>query len=160
MPTPLPDRLRLSSRLTRWYKRLFPVLCIGAPVAWLVAFLWAVRGGAMQGDRGVEAMGMGVAGFALGAGMLLLQKFSLDPVDEVWLEGEELLVRNKGKEVRVPLREVVKMTPSKWLNPKRLTIALAQPTALGEKIVFILPGKKRQPDLEAFVQRLNHAHGA
>src|SRR5690606_21751086 len=104
----LPDKLRLSSRLTRWYKRLFPVLCIGIPVAWLIAFLWAVRGGAVvQGDRGVEAMGMGVAGFALGAGMLLLQKFSLDPVDEVWLEGEELLVRNKGKEVRLPLREVI-----------------------------------------------------
>lgn len=157
---PFPPRLRLSSRLTRWYKQLFPLFCLGLPLIWLTAFFWGVRGGVVEGGPQVEAMGLGVAGFAAGLGALLWQKFSLSPVDEVWLEGATLLVRKKGVEARIPLRNIVKMTPSRLLNPKRLTITLREASPLGQSIVFILPGQKSQPELETFVERLNQAHAA
>lgn len=151
----LVTRQRLSSSYTLLYKRLFPALNIGLPILWMLLFYWNVT---PEVWRESGQMAFGVACVIFLNGLFMSHKFAREPVEGVWMEGETLIVRNKGKEERLPMQQIRKMTPSQYLNPRRLTIELFSPCAFGEQIIFLLPGKKDRPALEEFVQRLNRVH--
>lgn len=76
------------------------------------------------------------------AGVMALMAFVLwklllsDLADEVHDLGEALLVKNKGIEATIPLRNIAKVTVSHFSNPVRVTVRLSVPCELGDKIVF------------------------
>jgi hypothetical protein len=70
-------------------------------------------------------------------GYFLYRKLIWDLADEVRDGGSFLLVYKGSVEVRVPLANVMNVSMNQFSNPKRLTLRLRTPCALGDEIVFM-----------------------
>jgi len=81
-----------SSWMTVLIKRVFPVLWYGFLVFQL--FMWPQQ--ARQDLIVLLAMAIG--------GFVIFRMFNF--VDEVWLDGEQLLVKNRGGQWRIPLTDI------------------------------------------------------
>jgi hypothetical protein len=94
-------------------------------------------------------------------GFLVMKKLVFDLVDEVWDAGTELLIRNKGREVRVPLTEIVNISYSPTNPQRQATLSLRQPTTLGREISFVPPPRwvpfARSPVIDDLIQRVDAA---
>lgn len=123
----------LSSRATAFYKLVLPAILL----AWFAGTLWAV-------GRAVDPAvpGLGVFRWFLGAvgafvvGLLLRLHAGLK---KVTLEGDVLVVSNFRDVVRVPLRDVERVTPSRFTNPESIRLDLVVPCAFGQHINFLPP---------------------
>jgi hypothetical protein len=69
-------------------------------------------------------------------GVVLMKKLVWDLVDEVYDCGDFLLVRNNGKEDRVPLANIMNINASTMTNPPRVTLRLSIGGKFGNEIVF------------------------
>jgi hypothetical protein len=74
--------------------------------------------------------------FAALLGVVLMKKLVWDLVDEVYDCGDFLLVRNDGKEDRVPLANIMNINASTMTNPPRVTLRLSIGGKFGNEIVF------------------------
>lgn len=70
-------------------------------------------------------------------GYILMNIFVFDLVDSIWDDGDAIIIRNKGKEDRVSLANISKVSCSSFTNPTRMTLTLREGSLFGEKIVFI-----------------------
>jgi hypothetical protein len=57
-------------------------------------------------------------------------------VDEVYDCGDSLLIRNRGKEERINLSNIINVNVSSNTNPRRITLRLDKPGRLGNEIAF------------------------
>lgn len=140
----------ISSRATFFHKRVFPLIWFG----FLAVFaLTAVIG------RGPLFVLVPVSVMAV-FGFFIMKKLVFDLVDQVWDEGAELRIRNRGREVRVPLAEIVNISYSP-LNPQRATLSLREATLLGREIAFVPPTVwipfARSPLIDDLIQRVDEA---
>lgn len=151
---------RLSSRSTFFYKRVFPVFWFG-----IVAVGAVVAGTTVLGaHREVVAwpslavpVVMGIVGFAL------FRRLLFDLVDEVWLDGNELVVVQRSERTRVPLANVMNVNSSVMTNPPRITLMLRTASSrLGETVSFmptgprgLLNGFKPDPIATDLIQRID-----
>jgi hypothetical protein len=72
------------------------------------------------------------------AAVVLLGRLSSRVLDEVGLEGGALLVRNRGRELRIPLRDIVQVHASGLgARSTRITLRSSHDTIFGNKLVFI-----------------------
>ena len=55
----------------------------------------------------------------------------------VWLDGDDLLVDNGERRVRIPLREVADVRQSHLQKTKTITLDLTRNTPLGDKVRFV-----------------------
>lgn len=124
----------ISSRQTWFLKKMFPVLYFGALVGVAIAVL---------ADRHPKPGGRVVAWTVLPAVALLgafLYRWLIVPLaDEVWDAGSELIVKKGGAEAHVLLSQIVNISYERFTNPPLVTLALREPTALGDRIVFAPP---------------------
>ena len=120
---------RISSRLTVWSKRLFPLLCIGVP-----AFIIAI-GLVHRSPREDPAFFIGpcVIGVFL---FFVLRKQLGSLADEVYDAGDYLLVKNRREETRIPLASVMNVSVSTFNNSPRITLRLLTPNKLGREVSF------------------------
>jgi hypothetical protein len=143
---------RISSRATFFSKRIFPAIWFGMLALIAVTTLLAEKGPGPIGALFPVLMGL--------FGFLVMKKLVFDLVDEVWDAGTELLIRNKGREVHVPLTEIVNISYSPT-NPQRATLSLRQPTTLGREISFVPPTRwvpfARSPVIDDLIQRVDAA---
>ncbi|MBU1641351.1 MAG: hypothetical protein KKG53_12820 [Proteobacteria bacterium] len=120
---------KISSKYTVFYKKGFPLLWFG-----FLAFFFGISliGGAA--DKAplflIVPCAMAVFGF------FLMKKSVWDLVDEVYDGGDFLLIRNKGKEERVALSNIIKVNASTDTKPPRITLRLVTPAWLGKEIPF------------------------
>ena len=70
-------------------------------------------------------------------GYVLMSKLVFDLVDEVHDLGATLLVKNRGVDVQIPLRNIAHVGFCNATNPPRITLELSVPCEFGDKIVFI-----------------------
>lgn len=118
--------VKLSSSLTVFYKVVFPVLWLGlVTVATIAAFFADAPAGFVV-----------IPLFAIAFVYVLLRFLVFDLVDEVELHGNELVVRNRDIEERVPLSSIANITSRRWCNPERITLELREPGQLGARIAF------------------------
>lgn len=71
-------------------------------------------------------------------GYVVMKKLVLDLVDEVYDGGEFLVVRNRGREHRIPLTDIINVSFFAQ-NPMRITLRLSGPSAttpLGNQVSF------------------------
>jgi hypothetical protein len=69
----------------------------------------------------------------------IMKKTVFDLVDEVWDDGDSLVIKNRDQEQRVALRDIKNVSYS-WLgNPNRVTLSLRQPSIFGDQITFGAP---------------------
>lgn len=121
---------RLSSEST--------VLLKVAPLLIIVFFAVAALLVVLQQGSMLPALGV-ITAVAL-YGSLLLWAASRHLMDEVWLDETALIVRFRGREERIDLVNIVKISDDiKWGQP-RITLTLREPCAFGPTIAFRAAG--------------------
>lgn len=127
---------RISSRQTFFLKRLFPVFWVAIVV---VSFL-LVTTASLRSSKPVPVEVWIAPLFMLAVGYVLMRYLVLDLMDEVWDAGDQLIVKNRGEEARIPLTDVVNVD-FQWLtNPNRITLTLRQPCRFGKVVTFCPKG--------------------
>jgi hypothetical protein len=120
---------KISSRLTTFNKRIFPAIWFG-----FLAIFIVIAGlmGAIETDF------MFIVGPILMAvfGFYLMKKLIWDLVDEVYDCGDSLLIRNKGKEDRIALSNIMNVSASTYMNPPRVSLRLVTPSKFGSEVAF------------------------
>jgi hypothetical protein len=123
---------RLSSTMTVFYKRVFPVIWLLFLVLPIVALRnLPTRGGYALWTSFVPALMIFIVGF------VLYRKLISDLVDEVWLDGDQLLVKNRGQQALAALADVININASTLTNPRRITVMLRTDSRFGRDITFI-----------------------
>lgn len=149
-----PKMRRISSKGTWWYKKAFPAFWFG--FLGLFTLIWSF--GVIQHQVPSPTM---VVPLVLAVFGYLLMRWLLFPlVDEVWIDGDDIVVRNSGQEERFAVTNIVNVEDSQFTNPERVTLTLKEPCALGREIIFLPPLRllhfTRHPIAQELIQR---AHG-
>ncbi|HUD87718.1 MAG TPA: hypothetical protein VMR17_14800 [Xanthobacteraceae bacterium] len=86
-----------------------------------------------------------------------------DAADEVWDDGDSLIVKNNGQEQRIPLTDIRNVSYSTLDNPTQVTVWLRRPMAFGDKVRFFGPTHLRilplapNPEIDDLIERFNKA---
>ena len=130
---------RLSSPSTFIYKRVFPVFWFGFLAIFLII---GISGGVL--DRWPEIWpSLGMPLFMGMVGIVLFKHIIFDLVDEVWLDGDQLVVKNRGEPSRIALSNVINVNASTMTNPPRITLMLrSESSRLGKTVTFMPAGPR------------------
>ena len=60
-------------------------------------------------------------------------------MDEVWIDGDDLIVRNRGEEERFAITNIVDVEGSYMMSPEHIGIILEPPSRFGRWIRFAVP---------------------
>jgi hypothetical protein len=149
---------KLTSKTTFFHKRIFPFIWFGFLSAFLGVGLFANVSG-----HGPGIMFIVVPMFMAAFGYFIMKKLVWDLFDEVFDEGTTLLFRNKGKEIRVSLRDIKNVSYSTMTNPPRVTLSIRYKTDLGDELSFSPPASwipfKKNKDIEELIDRIDKARG-
>lgn len=92
-------------------------------------------------------------------GYFVFKKLIWDLVDEVWDDGDTLIIRNRNQEERVALWEISNVSYSIFVNPPRVTILLRRPSIFGKEISFSPPATfwpfSRSPIVVELIERID-----
>jgi hypothetical protein len=75
----------------------------------------------------------------MGFGYFVMKKFIFDLVDEVWDDGDALVVKNGGQTERIALADIKNVNYAPLINPPRVTLSLRRPTIFGDQVTFCAP---------------------
>jgi len=147
---------KLTSRATFFQKKVFPVIWFGMLGLFVCGAL--VTGAA---ERGLGVLFVLVPVSMAAVGYFIMKKFVFDLIDEVYDEGETLLFREGGKEVRVSLGDIKNVSYSPMMNPPRVTVSIRYTTELGDEISFSPPASfipfRKNKDIEELIDRIDRA---
>ena len=153
---------RLSSSSTVFYKRVFPLLWFTV-VAFSGAMMWLVptRAGQPVWPQFLPLPFMLIVGF------LVYRKLIANLLDEVWLDGDNLLLKNRREQLRVALRDVININVSRMFNPRRITVMLRTNSRFGRDLSFIpasprglFSAFKPDPIATELIERVDSLRGA
>ncbi len=128
---------RLSSTSTGFYKRVFPVLWFGFISLFFVLSLWARFHPESVRGRPPEPMFLLMPLLMATIGYFVFRRLIFDLVDEVWLDGDWLVVSNRGEKRRVALGDVMNVNATTTTNPRRITLMLRTESRFGSSLSFI-----------------------
>jgi len=127
---------RLSSRSTFFYKRVFPVFWF-AFIAMTMVVMWIPHG--VTHDRADIGLSLVPPVLMAFVGYFIFKRLIFDLVDEVWLAGDYLLVKNRDDQVKVMLDNVMNVSASMMTNPPRISLTLRIESSHLGKIVSFMP---------------------
>jgi len=124
---------RISSRMTFVNKRVFPTVYFGLLLAFMAVplALSIVRHTAPPPLPAFIVPAILIVG-----GYFLMRRLIFILADEVWDDGNALLIKNRGGEERVALNDIKNVSYSPFANPPRVTLSLLRSTAFGDEIIF------------------------
>jgi hypothetical protein len=146
---------RISSRATFWYKRIFPIIWFGLLALFIAIgmFTSTLNDGMQQLPFIIMPVVMILIGY------VIMKKVVFDLVDEVWDDGATLIVRDKGREDRIALSNIMNVSYSPLINPPRVTLMLRQPSNFGTEITFSAPIRfapfAKSPVIEDLIRRVD-----
>jgi hypothetical protein len=145
---------RISSKSTWWHKKAFPTIWFGLFGLFTLVGLFSV----INGRAPAPALLIPLFGMAAGYSFMRWLVFSL--LDEVWIDGDQIVVRNGGREDRFPLSNILNVDASLFTNPERIVLTLRQPCAFGDEVAF-LPTPRfwpfgRHPLAKELIRRIHH----
>ena len=150
---------RISSRMTFFYKRVFPVIWFGFLALFIAVPFFSFSNAGHSAMPPLEFF-IGPAIMAI-VGYFVLKKLVFDLVDEVWDDGASLLIRNRGDEARVNLSDIKNVSYSPFINPPRVTLSLRTPTVFGDEITFNAPTRfmpfSPSPIIKELINRIDLA---
>jgi hypothetical protein len=127
---------RISSDTTFYYKKGMPSVWLGFIALFVIDFARDIatgRGGKSTADF------LGPSVFILSL-YVFWRIFLSDLVDEVFDDGEHLVVRRGAQRERISLSDIAEVTEF-FRNPRRVTLKLVKPGTLGREITFVPAGK-------------------
>jgi len=146
---------RISSKMTFFSKRIFPVIWFG----FLLIFVTASFPIALTSGEIPPAPFFIVPVIMAIFGYFLFKKLVFDLVDEVWDDGDTLVVKNRGQEVRIALSEIMNVSYSMFVNPARVTLLLRRPSVFGREISFSPPARfspfSKSPIIDELIDRID-----
>lgn len=145
---------RISSRMTFVHKRVFPLFWFG-----FISIFIAIALETMAKEKRVQVQLLLVPAIMAIFGYMVMKKLVFDLVDEMWDAGEELIAKNKGQEVHIPLSEITNVSYSNFSNPPRVTLTLRQPGQFGKEVAFSPPIRfnlfSKSPIIEELIERID-----
>ncbi len=120
---------KISSRFTVFHKLVFPVFWFGF-LAVFVAI--GIFGGALE----MPLLFLFFPLLMALIGFILMKKLVWDLADEVYDDGEFLLVRKRSEEDRIALSNIMNVNATTYMNPSRITLKLVTPCKFGTEISF------------------------
>jgi hypothetical protein len=149
---------RISSRWTFFYKRVFPVFWCGILILFVAVQVFKTG---QSGDYPPLVPFLIAPIIMLVFGFFFLRKFVFDLVDEVWDDGDTLLVRNRGQEERINLADIKNVSSSQLSSPPRITLSLRRPSLFGDQVTFCGPLRllpfASNPAIDDLVDRIDRA---
>ena len=147
----------MSSKMTFFYKRVFPVIWFGfLAVFFLVAL---VKGSAAGPISNLPSLIIPVVMAIIG--YQIMKKMAFNLVDQVFDLGDALLVRNGGQEERIALADIKNVNFFPYMSPPQVTLSLRRPSVFGDTIVFCAPARlmplSPSPTIEKLVDRIDAA---
>jgi hypothetical protein len=150
---------RISSGMTFFYKRIFPIIWFGFLILFMAAPL---IGGSTSGPP----MGfLLVPVIMIFVGYFVMKKLLFDLVDEVLDAGDALVIRNGRREEQVALSEITNVSYAQFMNPPRVTLSLRNPSMFGDQISFcahvsLMPSFSTNPIIDELIKRIDAARRA
>lgn len=150
--------VKISSSWTFFLKRVFPVIWFGFLAVFAVGMLTA-----MLAKNQLEPIALVAPVIMAVIGFLVMKLLVFDLVDEVWDDGDALIVRNRGIEETVLLKDIINLSYSGYTNPPRATLLLREPSAFGTEITFAAPSSfipfSRPPMIWDLIHRIDEERG-
>ena len=145
---------QISSKATFFQKRVFPSLWFGILTVVLVSIIIG-----RTKDQHIPWPLVFVPLAMATVGYLMFKVLFFDLADEVHDRGDALLVRRKGKEVTLPLLNIINVSATVFQNPPRITLTLREPCELGKEIAFMPPHRwnmfKPSPVAADLIERID-----
>jgi hypothetical protein len=107
---------RMSSKWTFFYKRVFPVVWFGFLALFLGISLFVVPRSSQAAT--LPFLIMPIVMMVLG--YFIMTKFVFDLVDEVWDDGDVLVVKNRDQTERIALADIKNVNYAAMINPPRV----------------------------------------
>jgi|SRR6185312_602509 len=127
-----PGSSRISSDWTVFYKHIFTPFWFCLMASMFVTLVIASRS-----PPGVPMPVFLAPVLMMVLGYFLFKKLLSDLMDEVWDNGNELIVINDGHAEHVPFSNIMNVNYSGFTNPKRVTLKLRHAGRWGELITFM-----------------------
>jgi hypothetical protein len=148
---------RISSKMTFFYKCVFPVFWFGFLILFMAVPLLIPGGRRAETPFPFVIVPLAMMGF----GYFIMRKLVFDLVDEVWEDGDSLVVKNRGQEEHIALSDIKNVDYAELINPPRVTIVTRTPTTFGDKIVFVAPARffpwLRSPLIDDLIDQVDQA---
>ena len=96
---------RISSKMTFFYKRIFPAVWFGFLTLLFLVTAVPLFFGEAQNDPPPYPL-LVVPLIMIGFGYFVMKKLVFDLVDEVWEDGDSLVVKNRGQESHIALSDI------------------------------------------------------
>jgi hypothetical protein len=150
---------QLSSRMTFFYKVVFPTIWIGgfasgSALMFLSPDAWNLNPH-LRKVRWIFLLAL-----IVGAGLIY---WSCIRMKKVWLGQNSLIISNYLREITVPLQQVERVSGSILMSPELVWVHFRRATAFGNRIIFmpklrLLSGFSQHPVVDDLRQLINEAH--
>ena len=94
-------------------------------------------------------------------GYLLMKKLIFDLADEVWDDGNTLVVKTGSQEQRIALSDIKNVNYSVMTSPPRVVLSLRRPTVFGDRVAFCAPIRfvpfATSPIIDDLIERIDTA---
>jgi len=148
---------RISSRATFFYKRIFPIFWFAFLVLFIgISLLTKPR------SNPVAMLPFLIVPIAMmGFGYFFMKNYIFNLVDEVWDDGDALVVKNKGQEQRIPLADITNVSYAAMTSPPRVVLSLRHLTVFGDEVAFCAPVQiitmAQSPVIADLIKRVDRA---
>jgi hypothetical protein len=147
---------RLSSRMTFFHKRIFPTIWFGILGTFLFESFFAPKTEGPWFIILIAPVVMAVFGY------FIMKALVWDLVDEVYDHGDYLLVRNKAREQRIHLGDIINVSYSVISNPHRVTLTVRSKTGDSPSDITFAPPTdwvplRKQPIIQKLIERIDAA---
>ena len=119
---------KISSGMTTYHKKIFPAIWFGFLGLFVIGGL---ASGSLTRDLPVIVIPLAMAGF----GFFFMKKLLWDLADEVYDDGETLLVKQGDDQERIPLSNIMNVSITNS-SPRRITLRLRNPGRFGNEVTF------------------------
>src|SRR5262249_16021675 len=126
----------ISSKMTFFYKRVFPVIWFGGLLLLFIFGLFSVFGlfsASPSIPFLIVVLLIPVFGYCF------MKKVNFNLADAVLDAGDALVVRSGGQEERIALSDIKNVNYSPYMYPPQVTLSVRRHTVFGDTITFCAP---------------------
>ena len=125
----------VSSKMTFFYKRLFPVIWFGFLLLLIAVRLFSASRDSQDSIIPFLSVVLGMAVFSY----WFMKKVMFNLADEVLDAGDALVVRSSGQEERIALSDIKNVNYSPYMYPPQVTLSVRRHTVFGDTIALCAP---------------------